>query len=202
MEPTDKRIASADEMRAFFDRLAPNWENDASEAEIRDEIVRRAGIAKGSVIADIGCGRGVMVPHLLKTEPGRLIEIDVSSEMLRLCEKEWKRDGMEFVCGNLYELRLAGLDAAVLFNAYPHFMDKKALSETLYQCLKPGGTLVIAHSKGKEAINGFHREGTAFTLSIKLKSAEEEYEAFREQFELVEAEDNERIYFLDMKRRS
>lgn len=189
------------EMRAFFDRLAPNWESDAAEAQIRDEIVMRSGITKGSVIADIGCGRGVMVPHLMKTEPERLLEIDVSPEMLKRCEEEWKRDGIEFRCGDLYDMEIGiGLDTAIIFNAYPHFIDKDALAAKLYGSLKPGGNLIIAHSKGREAINGLHKGGGTEVLSVKLRSAVEEYEAFRKYFEIEESEDDERIYFLRMRR--
>lgn len=41
------------------------------------------GLRRNSVIADIGCGTGVMFEHLLKTEPLGIIAVDISRHMDR-----------------------------------------------------------------------------------------------------------------------
>ena len=57
------------EMIAFFDGLAHHWNNDPEKHEVREKIIALSNVPKNSVIADIGCGTGVMIEHLLKTKP-------------------------------------------------------------------------------------------------------------------------------------
>ena len=62
-------MSNSDNMREFFDRAAPGWDNLPEEAATRDALMEKMAIPTGSVIADIGCGQGVFFPHLLKTAP-------------------------------------------------------------------------------------------------------------------------------------
>lgn len=75
-------------MKEYFDKLAPSWISDENDKVIRDEIIGMADFKPGAVIADVGSGKGVMVPHLLDTNPGSVIEIDISSEMIRFAKKQ------------------------------------------------------------------------------------------------------------------
>ncbi len=59
---------------------------------VRDEIVRRSALSENRIILDAGCGKGVMVPHLLSTNPSRLLELDLSDEMIRLNRLRWEYD--------------------------------------------------------------------------------------------------------------
>lgn len=83
--------------RQFFNKLAPAWEDDAEFAPVRDEITVRAAIPAGSVILDAGCGKGVMVPHLLKTGPRKLYELDLSDEMMRLNRERWNQEPGDYL---------------------------------------------------------------------------------------------------------
>jgi len=186
------------EMKEYFDRLAPSWATDESEKVIREEIQRMSDFKSGAVIADIGSGKGVMVPHLLETNPSCIIEIDISSEMIRFAKEQWDDIRIKFLCGDILQLDVPPCDAAVIFNALPHFVDRRKLAQKLASILKPKGTVIIAHSKSRKAINEIHREGISETLSAKLQSPLEEYENFKQYFSLDNTEDSSRMYFIKM----
>ncbi|MEG2259925.1 MAG: class I SAM-dependent methyltransferase [Oscillospiraceae bacterium] len=189
------------EMKDFFDKLAPYWGPNSGESNERDKIIELADIKPNSVIADIGCGKGVMIPHLLSTDPHEIIGVDVSTEMIRFAELEWLDLRVSFIAGDILKTELPPLDVAMIYNAYPHFLDKTALSEKLFSSLNENGTVIIAHSRSKEKINGIHKEGIATCLSIKLKTPLEEYESFKEQFTLELYEDSEKLYFIKLKKK-
>jgi ubiquinone/menaquinone biosynthesis C-methylase UbiE len=185
-------------MKEYFDRLAPSWTSDESEKDIREEIAEMSFIKPGAVIADIGCGKGVMVPHLLNTNPSCIIEIDISSEMLRLAKEDWKDDRIKFFCGDILRLDLPECDTVIIFNALPHFIYRKELAQKLASILKAKGTVIIAHSKSRKAINEIHNEGISETLSTKLLSPLEEYENFKQYFNLNNTVDNSQMYFMKL----
>ena len=76
------RLNQNEEIKEFFEHLADGWKNIEEEYDIREKIVGLAGFAPGSLIADIGCGKGVMLEHLLKTSPEKIYAIDLSPKMI------------------------------------------------------------------------------------------------------------------------
>ncbi len=194
-------MSCSQRIKDYFNALAPNWSAPEDESAAREAIVERAHIAKGSVVADIGCGRGVMIPCLLKTEPRELIEIDLSDEMIRLAREQWTDARIRFMADNIMDCVLPTLDCAIIFNAYPHIMHKDRLCENLAKHIRKDGFFVIAHSRGRDFINSHHTGKTVSTVSIPLKSAAEEYENFKEFFELEDFYDEQDGYFIKLKRR-
>lgn len=196
-------MSSTDAIKDFFDRLAPAWEEDIELAPIREEITKRASFPENCRIADIGCGTGIMVPHLMGSRPKQIIELDLSEEMMRLNRERWGTEpGITFICSDVVTAALPILDATVIFNAYPHFLDKEALAGKLSSTLRTKGTLIIAHSRGRASINGIHRDnGPCERISIPLKTPPEEYESFRRYFSLEDWEDSSRLYFMKLKKK-
>jgi len=158
-------------------------------------------LTPNSVIADIGCGRGVMFQHLLKTNPVKIIAIDVSGEMIRLAKETLNDDRLEYVNGDFFEISLQELDLAVFFNSYPHFIDKERLAIKLAQVVKKGGTVIIAHSLSKAEINGFHTGESVSKLSVPLENADIEAKNFQRHFTIDSYVDNDELYFIKMTRR-
>lgn len=189
------------EMAAFFDALAPAWDHAPAEYETREKLVSLMGLSQNSVIADIGCGKGVLFEHLLKTNPAKIIAVDVSGEMIRLAKELYSDHRLEYVHGDFLDIALPMLDAAVFFNAYPHFADKEALVEKLSGILKKGGTIIIAHSLSKERINGRHASEGVSELSAPLENAEVEADKFQTFFSTDTLIDNDEMYFIRMTRR-
>lgn len=190
-------------IKHFFNRLAPDWIDEEEFAPVREEIVRRSALCEHCIILDVGCGRGVMVPHLLKTNPSLLLELDLSDEMIRLNRQRWEDDArISFLCDDILTAALPAPDVVFIFNAYPHLLDKRALAKRLFNLLPPQGTVVIAHSRGKDFINHIHHDSsTCEMISIPLKSPLEEYTPFDRYFSLADWEDSKRLYYMKLTRK-
>jgi len=189
------------DMAAFFDELAPRWDNSPSKFETREKLTSLMGLSNNSVIADIGCGKGVMFEHLLKTNPEKIIAVDISGEMIRFAEELFNGNRIEYVHGDFLDVRLPMLDAAIFFNSYPHFIDKDSLIDKLAQVLKRGGTMIIAHSLSRLEINGMHKSDGASKLFVPLENAEDEAKKFQKFFTSDFLIDDEEMYFVKMFRR-
>lgn len=187
-------------VRAFFDKMAADWPANPQEYGIREHLVALMELPENSRILDIGCGRGVMTPHLLKTRPARLIGVDLSGEMIRLAQAEFAGQPVEFIQGNILDMTLEPADAAVIYNAYPHFLDKQALKRAMLRLVRPGGSLIIAHGAGKMVINGRHHGPQVTPISIPLRRAIEEAALFLPEFEPVITVDRGEYYFIRMKK--
>ena len=188
-------------MASFFDKLAPDWDNAPSEYDTREKLTSLMGLPSGSIIADIGCGKGVMIEHLLKTNPQEIFAVDISSEMIRYAKVLFDDRRVHFVNDDFYDVSFSTLDAVVFFNSYPHFMEKEKLVAKLADIIKKGGILVIAHSLSRAEINGMHDGDSVSKLSIPLENAEIEAGRFQEYFALDNLIDDSDIYFLKMTRR-
>lgn len=64
------------------------------------------------MLAVVGCRKGVMIPHLLKTRPKCLLEVDISDEMIRFGKEQWGESlYIRFYCGDILEEQLPILDS-------------------------------------------------------------------------------------------
>lgn len=55
-----------DETKAFFDRHAGRWDSYEKQniAPVIDAILDRIGVCADDLVLDVGCGTGILVPHL------------------------------------------------------------------------------------------------------------------------------------------
>ena len=189
------------DMEAFFDGLAAKWNNAPSAYETREKLTSLMGLSPGSIIADIGCGKGVMFEHLLKSNPAKIIAVDISGEMIKLAKELYSDIRLEYVHGDFLDIPLPMLDAAVFFNSYPHFLAKEVLAEKLSRILKKGGAVIIAHSLSKEEINGTHKSEGIAKLSAPLEKAVVEAGKFQKYFTADTLIDNDAMYFIRMTRK-
>lgn len=189
------------EIASYFDQLAPSWDNNASEYSVRDQLVSMMRLPSGGVIADIGCGQGVLFAHLFRTNPAKIIAVDISGEMLRGAKQLFDDDRIEYIHNDFLAAQLPTFDAAILFNSYPHFLDKNALTSKCAQVIKKNGILIIAHSQSKAKINRRHTGGSMSALSVPLKDAETEAHRFLPFFEPDVLIDNKKFYFIRMLRK-
>lgn len=68
-------------MQEFFDQRAEQWDSRVHNDHDRiAAILRLTGLKKGQKVLDIGCGTGVLVPHILPYEPADYQAIDVSEK--------------------------------------------------------------------------------------------------------------------------
>lgn len=166
------------EVAAFFDRLAESWDAGAhNDPVLLDRILTVAGVAPGCSVLDIGCGTGVLAPSLLARGASRILGVDISPAMIARAKEKFNDPRLSFICADASVLSVIedaqpGFDAAVVYNAYPHFPEPAALFAALFGALRPGGRVTVAHGMGRAHINA-HHGGTAKAVSLCLPPAAE-----------------------------
>lgn len=171
----------------YFDERASGWlkMEEFTKSPMQPAVAVMAGVGIDSRVLDLGCGLGVMMPVYRDLGVSRVVGVDVSENMIELARERWASDSWaEFIAADAAELDLdERFDSVVIYNAYPHFMDRPALVNTCHRLLADGGRFVVAHGAGKDHIN-MHHDAVAAGVSLGLKSAREESEAWEGLFEI------------------
>ena len=192
---------NAEKQRAFFDGIAPFWrENDSlGESEIY-ALLALTGIEPGDEVLDVACGAGVLDGALVAL--GCEVDaIDVSPKMIEKAKRNPKNEGAHFLVADFYGFSPEKeYDYLLVFDAYPHFPDKRKFAEKACELLKKGGELHIFFDSGRDAINARH-DGSRADVSVPLSSAEEESSAFIGAFEILDLEDGASRYRIALKKK-
>ncbi len=188
--------------KEYFNSVANKWDTMCHHnSEKISAILTLANIKKNSRILDIATGTGVLIPHLLKTEPAEVIAIDLSELMIAQAQKNHTDDQVRFEAANFYEFDQTGFDFAVTYSAYPHFLDKEAFVRHLAESLNPQGRFMVAHSESKETINGRHSGDQVQKVSASLKDATSESNYFKSVFDIDILVDTDEIYIISGKKK-
>ena len=188
-------MIKTDEVIAFFDRLAPDWDSEMiRNDEIISVILDNAGVSEGKDILDVACGTGVLIPDYLERGVSSVTGIDISPEMVKIARQKFPQDKVRILCGDIESTSFGKLfDCVVVYNAFPHFPDPERLIERLSSLLKPGGTLTVAHGMSREKIDA-HHHGTASHVSNGLMSAEDLSDIFARSIRVETVISDERMY--------
>lgn len=188
-------MIKTDEVIAFFDRLAPDWDSEMiRNDEIISVILDNAGVSEGKDILDVACGTGVLIPDYLERGVSSMTGIDISPEMVKIARQKYPQDKVRILCGDIENTSFGKLfDCVVVYNAFPHFPDPERLIERLSSLLKPGGTLTVAHGMSREKIDA-HHNGTASHVSNGLMSAEDLSDIFARSLRVETVISDERMY--------
>ena len=193
-----------DEIAAYFDERADSWDESgcSGESRVQGAVLSLVDLKPGDTVLDLGCGTGVMVPFYLTAKAGKIVAVDVSEKMVeRAREKFGGEPSVELRASDALSLDEGErFDAAVIYNAYPHFPDKLALVEKVYRLLKPSGRFVVAHGSGRDAINR-HHEAVAAGVSCGLRAASEESALWADKFEIEALVDTPGFYAFSGVRR-
>lgn len=193
-----------DEIAAYFDERADSWDESgcSGESRVQGAVLSLVDLKPGDTVLDLGCGTGVMIPFYLAAQAGKIVAVDVSEKMVeRAREKFGNEPSVELRASDALSLDEGErFDAAVIYNAYPHFPDKLALVEKVYRLLKPSGRFVVAHGSGKDAINR-HHEAVAAGVSCGLRAASEESVLWADKFEIEALVDTPGFYAFSGVRR-
>lgn len=186
---------SQNTIKQFFDHMADTWdEENWIDANKIAAIVTLAGIREGSRVVDIACGTGVLVPELLSRNPSLLLGVDLSDRMIERAREKYTDPRLRLLATDLFAVKETGFDTAMIFNAYPHFGDKRDLAAQAAKLLASGGRLMVAHGGGKQIINSCHTGEAVSHISWPLRSASEEAAEFSEFFEIDMTVDSPDIY--------
>jgi len=172
--------------RQHFNELAERWDSlpapDHATAKAR-EFVRRIAPADCDWILDVGCGTGILLPHLLEfCSPGtRILELDYSEAMLRENARKSTEPRVSRLCADARHLpfRAEAFDLALCFGVLPHFEDLPATLAELLRVLRPSGTLAVGHAMGSRELNTLHGSLGGPTAGDTLPTAVSLAEALR-----------------------
>ncbi len=190
--------------RQHFNELASRWDSlpapDHAPARAR-EFVRRVAAAKCGWILDVGCGTGILLPHLLEfcSPLTRILELDYAEAMLRENARKSTEAQVSRVCADAARLpfRAETFDHVLCFGVLPHFADLPATLEELFRVLRPAGTLAVGHAMGSHELNTFHGSLGGPTAGDTLPAAASLAQMLRDmRAKIVAAEERPDWYFV------
>ena len=195
----------ANKIEQYFDNLASDWDSfqECSE-DVKRALLEKSGIFRGARALDVACGTGAITAVLHDLTGEKVIGVDLSGEMIRVAKRKFEGcDWAEFEHIDFLNMSEAAnqhkqgeaFDYVVVYNAYPHFMDVRALARKAHEMLKEGGKLVIAHSLSRDALNSHHKQH-ADHVSRPLGSPLDEAKSFADFFSVQLAEEDDKHYLL------
>lgn len=184
-----------EEIVAFFDRCAPDWDAEMIRSdEIIGTIFDNAGICAGVDVLDVACGTGVLFPDYLARDVHSVTGIDISPKMAEIAASKYPPERVRVVCGDVETAEFGRLfDAVMVYNAFPHFPDPAKLVRVLSSHVKPGGRLSVAHGMSRQMIDRHHSDSAA-AVSLGLMGERELAALFTPYFDVDVVVSNERMY--------
>ena len=149
------------ETRAFFACRAATWDTKfGDDLPSYAAAVAEAGIRRGGVVIDVGCGTGRALPPLRQAvgPSGTVVALDVTPEMLSQAGPASLEASAARVLADARSLPFADASADAIFAAglVNHLPDAEAGFGELARIVRPGGLLVLFHPSGRAALAARH----------------------------------------------
>ena len=189
-------------VKDYFDERAERWDSFGDDdAKTISFFLNLLEIQEGDHILDLGCGTGVLGSALLETPAHDILGVDVSPKMVEVAKQKYQGiTKISYICSDFYELKHEPFDHIICYNAYPHFLDIEGYVKQAYALLKDGGTLLIAHNRGRIALDAHHAAHSA-GVSRSLRPVEMEAAKFiKHGFSMLQSKDTEGMFFFLLKK--
>ncbi len=144
----------------FFNELASRWDSilRPHDFDTIPLILRRASVCAHHTVLDVGAGTGILTPFLLDLGVFDILAIDSSEKMAFRYKDKFPTNEIITADYLEYDFCSKNFDRIIVYNAFPHFFDKKLFFKKSITLLRPGGILVIAHSVNRDKLNHIHKE--------------------------------------------
>jgi hypothetical protein len=132
----------AEEIRGFFDGVAPEWHlrNQVERLRPLEDALARGGIAAGGVCVEVGSGTGFQTPTAVSNFDF-VVSVDLSAEMLARSPR-LEGAGLVQADAHLLPLRARSADAVVCVNAF-------LFPAEYLRVLRVGGAVVFVSTRGE-----------------------------------------------------
>jgi ubiquinone/menaquinone biosynthesis C-methylase UbiE len=151
------------QLRDYFDRLAPNWDEEASREKLEclSNIVKELCIKSGDWVLDIGSGTGILLPSLIAAvgNEGKILALDFATKMLHQARAKRFPAVVDYIQADVTAMPLCNncADFAICNSVFPHFNDKAKALKEIARVIKNNGRLAICHTMSREAVNQLHQ---------------------------------------------
>jgi SAM-dependent methyltransferase len=149
------------ETQAFFGCRAATWDTKfGDDLPAYRAAVAEAGLRRGGVAIDVGCGTGRALPPLRAAvgPDGAVIAVDLTPEMLAAARARSGPARAALILADARALPFADASADAIFAAglVHHLPDPVSGLRELARVTRPGGLLVLFHPSGRAALAARH----------------------------------------------
>jgi len=151
--------------QTFFNEAARKWEKEHQSEKERSKIKKLIPylcVKEGDQVLDAGCGTGRLIPYIKRYagSTGQIVEMDFARKMLTIAKEKHAASNISFIQSDAQKVPFQekSFDAVICFALFPHIPDKQKALHEFKTILKPGGSLVIAHTMSREELNAFHKK--------------------------------------------
>jgi ubiquinone/menaquinone biosynthesis C-methylase UbiE len=166
--PTTK--STVPESREFYEgrEIAVTMHYKGAEWLVRDErereercslVLEHLGIDEGMTVCDMGCGNGFYTLKLAKLvgRQGRILAVDVQSEMLVLLRERMESEAIENISpilGSLHNPYLPdnAVDLVLLVDVYHEFSHPELMLRAMRRSLTPSGQIVLVEYREEDPL--------------------------------------------------
>jgi ubiquinone/menaquinone biosynthesis C-methylase UbiE len=146
------------EIAQVMGHLGAGWleRPDREREEQPTKAIELMALKPTDVVADIGAGTGYFSFRIAKKVPkGKVLAVDIQKQMLDIMNRIAKREGVmnvEPVLGTIEDPNLpeAGVDLALMVDAYHEFDHPREMMVAIVKALKPGGRVVDIEYRGED----------------------------------------------------